>query len=90
MGEARISKLSNIESFGLIIKIIIIYIIINFYYLINNLILLWNNNYNFISFSHFEQWTINEPGFLKEELDATLSDYMHYPESFLVSANFCV
>ena len=33
---------------------------------------------------------MNGSGFRKEELDASLTDYYRYPESFLVSDEFCV
>ena len=40
-------------------------------------------------FSNFERWTPSETGFVKENLDATLTDYKRYPGSFVVGANFC-
>jgi len=40
-------------------------------------------------FRNFERWTPSRTGFNKEKLDATLINYYHYPESFVVSENFC-
>ena len=37
-----------------------------------------------------ERWTLNGTGFNKEELEATLTNYNAYPESFIVSSDFCV
>ena len=41
------------------------------------------------NFRPFERWTPNGDGFDKEELDAKLGGYYMFPESFLVSDQFC-
>jgi len=43
-----------------------------------------------VGVQNFERWTYNNDGkFDQEELDAKLTSYEYYPESFIVPANFC-
>ena len=42
-----------------------------------------------ILFRNFERWKPSGTGFVKEDLEATLYNYDSYPESFVVSDNFC-
>lgn len=48
------------------------------------------NNFTKFCFRYFERWTADGTKFIKEELPTNLTWYDHYPESFLVSSDFCV
>ena len=40
-------------------------------------------------FRNFEKWTFGKNGIGEELLEVSLTGYLSYPESFLVSTDFC-
>ena len=46
-------------------------------------------HFDIILLRNFERWTFEEDNIYIDEFDASLQNYIRYPESFIVATDFC-